>query len=356
MKEVRDARMLLLLSATVVALLGATPLVSASPGGGSGTTSGVSDPGALSLFQTYSGSVGYVVGVEGAAVSSFSPGSITISGIPSGSTVLGAFLFWDVVDNFPAGSYSSVTFGGNSISGNLIGGTASGTDPCYAYSAASGLEDGTAPTYEADVTAYVTGNGLYSLTGLPAGNWATLPFPDGAGLVVVYSNPTLSSSVVELADGFGVTNTATTSETSSIPLSPAANGVSAVTTYLFGDTQNFGVPDSYIAFQGSTVQTNTYYDGAGQVDNPDDAYAFFAAYTVDVSSLVPSGTTSVSFGSALPSSGTFDCLIHMAQVVQYSPLSAGVPEFGSPSIAVAAVGMLCLMLFRRLNLPRNVQS
>ena len=257
-----------------------------------------------------------VIGLAGVDSSSASV-SISISGIPSGSTVLGAFLYWDVVDNYPAGNYASLTFASHSITGTLLGGTASGDDPCYTEE-----DDGTAPTYVAGVTSYVTGNGAYAISeGWTLVPNPDLPFADGLGLVVVYSNPTLPSTVIDLADGFGVTNNVFYSETSTLSLSPAASGTFAQTTYLIGDAQNFYSGDANIQFQGTTVLSNSYYDGPSSSNNPEDPYAFFSAYTLDVTSLVPSGTTSVSFGNTIND----DCLVHMAQVFQYAPTTVTSP-------------------------------
>jgi len=97
---------------------------------------------------------------------------ITISGIPTGATVVRALLFWGCECN----SYSdlaNINFNGTPITGTVVGSTGTlcwGTNYYL--------------NYMADVTSLVPGNGTYSIT-VPSA-LSTTPGADGATLYVVY--------------------------------------------------------------------------------------------------------------------------------------------------------------------------
>ncbi len=96
-----------------------------------------------------------------------SPGTITLSGIPGGATLSKAFLIWAVVAN---SANPAMTFNGNPLTGTSLG---SAPTPCRAGFGS------TTYAYIADVTAYVTGNGVYTVTGFPS-------YAEGASLIVIY--------------------------------------------------------------------------------------------------------------------------------------------------------------------------
>jgi hypothetical protein len=109
-------------------------------------------------------------------------GSVTVSGIPAGAVVQKALLYWNILnESDPLGA---IAFNQTRFSGTMIGRDES---PCW-------------PTpwswaYRADVTASVTGNGKYTLSGYPTGvtnsvaPWPTppvMPLMEGASLIVFY--------------------------------------------------------------------------------------------------------------------------------------------------------------------------
>ncbi|MBU0489409.1 MAG: T9SS type A sorting domain-containing protein, partial [Bacteroidetes bacterium] len=109
------------------------------------------------------------------------PASVSLSGIPTGATIEKAFLYYDVSG---PGTATSVQFGKyqstiQTYTAAMIG---AGPDKAWGY-------EGTY-TFRADVTAAVTGNGTYSISGLPVD---TVPGntedTDGATLFVFYSDP-----------------------------------------------------------------------------------------------------------------------------------------------------------------------
>ena len=112
-------------------------------------------------------------------------GSLTVSGIPAGSTVQKALLYWNILNE-------TDPLGAIAVNQTRFGGTMIGRDesPCW-------------PTpwswaYRADVTSSVTGNGAYTISGYPTGSttgrdpWVgdparAAPMMEGASLIVFYA-------------------------------------------------------------------------------------------------------------------------------------------------------------------------
>ena len=113
--------------------------------------------------------------------SSVTTRSITISGIPTGATVVKALLFWGC-ECYSYSDLANITFNGTPITGTVVGST--GT-LCWGTSYYL--------NYMADVTSLVPGNGTYSIT-VPSA-LSTTPGADGATLYVVYCSPSASEPV-----------------------------------------------------------------------------------------------------------------------------------------------------------------
>jgi len=167
----------------------------------------------ISLFKSFAGNINFVTtgntlraspnntyaggnactllsGNNGTSVNAGTSSS-PVSGIPAGSTVVAAYLYYA---GSGATTISTVTFNGSSV-------TASRT-----------FTDSTNPTGNpffsgfVDVTSQVTGNGTYSFTGLSVDNTATYcgnsTVLAGWGLFVIYSNPSEKVRVINVFDGF----------------------------------------------------------------------------------------------------------------------------------------------------------
>ena len=153
--------------------------------------------GALSSVSTTVVHGGYTA--AGVAMRNLGYGTITLSGVPAGATVVSARLLWDVL-----GDTADPSFAQGSIDGTPITGTgwASGGDPCWG--------NGANFSYEADVTAMVTGNGSYSLSGFATGEsdgadpWnvgSVPPMMEGASLVVIYQLASMPEATIQIAAG-----------------------------------------------------------------------------------------------------------------------------------------------------------
>jgi len=143
---------------------------------------------------------------NGIAMRNKESGTIALRGVPSGSTVKSAFLFWTVLDGTAVGAANMNAM----IDGNLVVGAkrADNADPCWNSSGAH--------TYRANVTAFVPATapnrdysvvlGLFSGPAVTLGEnpWHTLATGarrfEGATLVVIYKNPDTASSSVYLYD------------------------------------------------------------------------------------------------------------------------------------------------------------
>ncbi len=133
---------------------------------------------------------GYVA--AGAGLRNQGSGTITISGIPAGSTVKKAYLFWNILN--PTDPGGAMMVNATSTPGTLV---APGGDPCW---------DSGSWAYEADVTLVVTGNGSYTVLGYPTGSTSGLdpwhnpsptPIMEGASLIVFSEKPARKCPLTE---------------------------------------------------------------------------------------------------------------------------------------------------------------
>jgi len=100
--------------------------------------------------------------------------AITIAGIPAGATVQRALLYWMIF----AGSDTTAIVNGTPVTGVQVGVAG---DVCWGTPLT--------PTFRADVTSLVSGNGTYTVAGLPSSLSGVDPDTNGVALVVVYQDP-----------------------------------------------------------------------------------------------------------------------------------------------------------------------
>ncbi|MCX7853800.1 MAG: carboxypeptidase regulatory-like domain-containing protein, partial [Caldilineales bacterium] len=126
-------------------------------------------------------------------------GVFNVSGLPSGATILEAWLYWNGSDtgNAPEDNPSlfnpgvhdgdpTVFLNGNQVANvTRIGGPAFWETSNFSYA------------YRADVSGIVTGNGVYTLTGINSLD----NYVNGAELVIVYSSPARDPHYFGLAEG-----------------------------------------------------------------------------------------------------------------------------------------------------------
>lgn len=239
---------------------------------------------ALHPLQTFSLHGGYVSAGVGMRNRGF--GTVSISGVPSGSTIRAAYLFWAVLANGTSPAFLQGSIDGQPITGTLVGTSA---DPCWGNSASFG--------YRADVSGLVAGNGDYTLTGFASGAtdgrdpWNTnspAPMSEGASLVVVYENVASPQTDVVVYEGGAETAGGLLSQTLVGFSAPPQVGAAA-TTFIGADGQDASEPAS--TFNG-TALPSVGWDG----NDPQTGSAFslgnlWDTMTADVTALVGPGSS-----------------------------------------------------------------
>ncbi len=132
-------------------------------------------------------------------------GTINLSGVPAGSVIKRALLYWNILaDSQPSGA---MIVNGTSAAGAMF---ATGAVPCW--NAASSF------AFRSDVTSLVTGNGAYALSGFPTGSTSGLnpwdnptpqPMMEGASLLVFFE-PKRQTTLTYTGDTSGVFHDPTT--------------------------------------------------------------------------------------------------------------------------------------------------
>jgi hypothetical protein len=171
-------------------------------------------------------------------------GTISITGVPAGATVVSATLLWDVLADQRDPTLAQGTFNGHAITGTPW---ASGASPCWPPS--------TNWAYEANVTSLVAGNGSYSLAGFASGQsdgtdpWTASnpPLAEGASLVVIYQLASMPQTVIQIAEGATETDSGY-GATATISGFTASSPVTT-TTYIVADGQETG---NAATFNGAT--------------------------------------------------------------------------------------------------------
>lgn len=200
----------------------------------------------LSVFQSFVGNVGYSSDGFG---SSFNTGTISAN-VPSGATVLGAYLY--------TSTFSNPTHTG-------VGGTLNGTSVAYGAPVANATACCGLASARADVTTIVAPiinggpGGVYNFTVTE-----TSSSQDGEGLVVVYSLPSLPISTVGILDGFSAVGGDTSAINFANPLDPTAAGFFA--EMIIGDGFSCCGQSSNISINGTLITGN-----AGNNDDGDQA-------------------------------------------------------------------------------------
>lgn len=192
-------------------------------------------PAAPVPFLVFQGQVDHAA--AGTGLRNFDSGTIRLRGIPPNSTVVRAFLYWAfIASGTQCPSSVSVEFEGRTIDSQHF---CTGAQPCWVSGASL-------CTYRADVTGLMPGtttaavankviNGDYQINSFPSNSaerdgrdpWlpgtTNLPKAEGATLLVVYSNSSLSSSGrVYIHNGCDAITTANATLNVSNSLSPAA--------------------------------------------------------------------------------------------------------------------------------------
>lgn len=257
-------------------------------------------PASAQLTQYQRGSISTVNDLRGSFVAAGTAlrgtggtGTIVLAGIPFGSTVKEAVLYWTILgaDPMPAGA-DSIQLDTQAFTGTLIGTTNS---PCQAMDKAY--------VFRADVTYWISGDGSYAISGaLDSGSLFASPVAEGASLVVVYSNPSIGNRDIALVDGAALL------DQNGASVSTTIGGFNA-TTPVTGATAAFIVADGESALSDSTL-VNSFIIGPNALNGSDapGGIEYWDTDTYDVTALITGGSTSTTAGLV---QGT-DCVVWAA--------------------------------------------
>lgn len=269
----------------------------------------------LSAFDSYRIKGDVVTSGVGLRTAGF--GDITIDSVPSDSDIIKAYLYWSTLGNgfspnflpFPSGADVGY-FDGNFIRGELLG---SDISPCWA--------PGSIHSFRADVTSFVSGNGVYNLSSFAdSGNRNIAPSIEGASLVVLYENSKNPMKEILIYEG-AETVIRSTDTTTLIGFEASSPVGDAKLNMIVADGQVFGAADDEILVNGISLGVGQFQGNDGFLWDDD---------TFDISNVLPAGSTSLSVTLASkpdPVTGVADCLTWIAAV-----LSVTSPK-GPPSIA-----------------------
>jgi gliding motility-associated-like protein len=172
------------------------------------------------------------LGKRGAIGGVTQPAPIIISGLPVGcSTILKAFLYADASGNGTAitATVTNPSSVASAFPMTMIG---SASDKCWSYAGTY--------SYRADITSAITGNGTYSISGLPTNPPVTGNDVDGATILIIYADPSQTyTGHMIIADGAHVAKPGTVSNNISMPAA-CANSTFANGLIIVADLQSIG--------------------------------------------------------------------------------------------------------------------
>jgi hypothetical protein len=278
-----------------------------------GTSLAQNLPSTTGLTQSFSVTLAgdYVAagaGLRGGTAPDFGPppasAPITITGIPTGATVLRAFLYWGMLDNGLELSLQSLKLNGNAVTGSLIG---AGPDTCW------GRQNSF--TFRADVTPLVTGNGTYTITDFATGGNI---LGEGASLVVIYQLAGAPTKTIIIEDGNVSMPSGVSTSTATFSGFDASSPVTALTTFMVGDGQEPQFGATNVSFTGS-LGTIKFPGLFASNDGP-----LWDTDNFNVSSAVGAGSSSDSANITI----TSDCVLWSAQAfsVTSSPVTTPVTQ------------------------------
>lgn len=263
-------------------------------------------------------------------------GNIAIAGMPVTATVKQATLYWTILTNANEASNTgqTISFNGSSIAGTQIGFSA-GRTPCFPQT--------NTVAWKSDVTSLVTGNGTYTVAGLPGGNQiGGQNFAEGASLEIIYTDPGAPLNTVVVYEGLTVTNSGgdTVTQTLDAFLANAFGPVSATWFPVIGNGQ---LAPETLTFDGSLASINFSNDlllDGGTSEIPANACRYTDSAQTDcfwdddhpdVSAAIANGDTSATVRYAL----TGDCHSFVAMELVVSADVAAVCPAGGAAVDVA---------------------
>lgn len=238
-------------------------------------------------------------------------GTITISGIPAGASIVRAFLFWVEEDNNDA---SSGNFNGNPISGIKI---AEDCTSCWGTQRNA--------LFYRDVTPFVTGNGTYSLSGFPALECAFgSDGSEGATLVVIWCRNSEPVRTITIYTGDVETPASACmfSDYSWTHMNFTASNPVLDARYLVlvGNGQNFGESPNEFVYLNNNVITNTINGTTVAGSGPCGNGSLWDAFGGSATNWIPANSTSATF--RVNNVAAWDCWHPVVSVLSVTSVDA----------------------------------
>lgn len=264
-------------------------------------------------------------------------GTITIAGIPPGSTVVKAILNWTIMGGAIPDDIATIvppTGPPIAVAGTFLG---EDTSPCwplpYIYA------------YTADVCEAMTGdgNGVYTIRIPDSGVVDVHPSVEGAALIVVYENPTSPARDIVIYEGLETQDGGYTSQTVT-GFDAAATVSFAEATFVVSDGQGQpGDEAAGLAYINDIPVIYPYFDGDEGASCTSPTATYYDVDPIDVHWFVNPGATSLTAVVQSPSDeGLNDCLTWTAFVLSVATDTApGIPldcPRPCPAFAAAAAG------------------
>jgi uncharacterized repeat protein (TIGR01451 family) len=235
-------------------------------------------------------------------------GVITINGIPSGATITQAVLVWGILYGGEQPS-NDITFAGHQIAANLTSNVSGNL--CWGDTATVG--------YAADVTPYVTGNGVFEVTNPPNGEirvdespYGVLPYTDGASLIVFYDGGGADNQVLSNFSYNTNTDPATDESITRTFEGIDSVGGPASLTLAGPDGQNNGGKIFTFSGAGELSVENPFEGGAPQEGPSFPIGNLWDDEQFNVTSILPAGQQTLTFNNV----HTEDCIGVSAAVLQ----------------------------------------
>jgi hypothetical protein len=224
---------------------------------------------------------------KGASIRNTWSGSITLNEIPGAATIRAVYLYWMVLNPYPA--CSTGTFDGNTLDGVLVG---RDEDPCWGLSESCYV-------WRQEVTSWVSGNGTYAVEIDSVADGTSNDRGEGASLIALYEDAAEPEKVFLIYDGC-VTLKGALEEYSWSMMGFTADVpcTDAKTAFIIGDGQGVGQGDSMF-YNGTCIDWNTTegYDGP-----------YWDTRTYDVTALTPGGSNQSNYRYHPASTSRDDCV------------------------------------------------
>lgn len=271
----------------------------------------------------------------GAPIPQTDPFNVTLSGIPAGSSIVAAFANWTYLTDLP-GDPGEATI---TINGNPVIGSVSAALPDLGWGKAASA------SYTADVTGWVTGNGLFTI-GSAVDDVVAGSFGEGFSLLAVYSNAASPLNQVNVYSGF-------TSNTSNPPegLVPSSAVYDFTLGPYMGGPAHFFInavdgqvgPDQFsingINAGGVLAGTSSAANAWNGLLGPAASGNLYDHAEGDISALLAAGQTSLTATTSLEGGPDADLVGHSFGAIAFGA-PQGVPETGGAPLLVIALAAL----------------